>query len=381
MGPLKGVRVVDATRLLPGGFCTMLLSDLGAEVVKVEQPGLGDYMRLTPPVSDGPSPVHEMVNRNKLSIGIDLKKEEGRRVLRKLIARADVFVEGFRPGVIERLGFAFSRVKEFNPHIIYCSVSAFGHSNPLSSMPGHDINFQAMSGALSSSDVTHVPLVQLGDMCAGMYAAVGVLSALARTRKGGAVYIDVPIVQSLFSWLVIPVSAYLVTKMNPVQGHSLVFGSEAYYNIYRTSDGKHLAVAAIEDEFWHNLLKRLDLLELENLRQGSDEERSYVKKKLSEKFASGTRDEWARLLMHENTCVTPVLNIGEVLDAGWIRSSKVLTGSGGHPVLNMPISFHPAIAGNKRRAPTLGQHTNRIMERLGYTVSEVRKLKRAGAIE
>ncbi len=381
MGPLKGVNVVDATRLLPGGFCTMLLSDLGAEVIKVEQPGLGDYMRLTPPVGDGPSPVHQMVNRNKLSIGIDLKKEEGKRVLRKLIARADAFVEGFRPGVIERLGFAFPQVKEINPDIIYCSVSAFGQTSPLSSMPGHDINFQAMSGALGSSDATHVPMVQLGDMCAGMYAAIGVLSALARTRKRGAVYIDVPIVQSLLSWLVIPVSAYLVTKMNPGQGHSLVFGSEPYYNIYRTSDGKQLAVAAIEDEFWHNLLKRLDLLELENLRQGNARERSYVKEKLSEKFASRTRDEWARLLMHENTCVTPVLNIGEVLDTGWVRSSKVLTGAGGRAVLNMPISFNPAIAGHKRRAPTLGQHTNRIMERLGYSVSEVRKLKQVGAVE
>jgi crotonobetainyl-CoA:carnitine CoA-transferase CaiB-like acyl-CoA transferase len=381
MGPLDGVKVVDATRLLPGGFCTMLLSDLGAEVVKVEQPGLGDYMRLTPPVGDGPSPVHEMVNRNKLSIGIDLKKEDGRNVLRKLIAQSDTFVEGFRPGVNERLGFTFPQVKKVNPRIIYCSISAFGHASSMSSMPGHDINFQAMSGALGSSEATQVPLLQLGDMCAGMYAAIGVLSALARTQKAGAVYIDVPIVQSLASWLVIPVSAYLVTKLNPVRGHSLVFGSEAYYNIYKTSDKKYIAVAAIEDEFWHNLLEALGLLELERLRNGSSKERSYLKKKLKEKFASGTRDEWASSLMHKNTCVTPILNIGEVLDSEWARSSKLLTKAGGQAVLNTPISFHPEITGKKRRAPTLGQHTNRIMKSLGYTGSEVRKLKRMGAVQ
>lgn len=381
MGLLEGVRVVDVTRLLPGGFCTMLLSDLGADVVKVEQPGLGDYMRLTPPTGDGPSPAHGMVNRNKLSIGINLKAEEGKSVLRKLIARCDVFVEGFRPGAIERLGFSFSEVKKINPGIVYCSISAFGHTDTLSSMPGHDINFQAMSGVLGTSTGTRVPMVQLGDLCSGMYAAVGILSALARTKKGGPVYVDVPIVQSLVSWLVLPVSAYLVTKMNPRHGQSLLFGSEAYYNVYETSDGKHLAVAAVEDEFWHNLLKRLGLLNLESLRYGNARERLHLKRKLREKFVSRTRDEWARLLMRQNTCVTPILDISEVLDLEWAHSSRVLTDAGGDAVLNMPISFYPPIPGKKRRAPSLGQHTNRIMRQLGYSGSEVQKLKRIGIVQ
>jgi len=381
VGFLDGVKVIDATRLLPGGFCTMLLSDMGAEVIKVEQPGIGDYMRATPPTKNGRSPVHATVNRNKLSIGVDLKSREGKEVMRRLLRRADVFVEGFRPGAMSRLGFSFRAVRKVNPRIIYCSISAYGQDSKLSSMPGHDINFQAMAGTLAYSPGAEVPLLQLGDMTSGMYAALGILGALVNRR--GAVQIDVPIVGSLLSWMVIPASAYLATGRPPKEGHSLVFGSTPYYNLYRTFDGKYMAVAAIEQVFWRNLLEALGLPEMEHMRFGTPRERRRVTDALKRVFASKTRDEWARLLMHRDTCATPVLTVEEALTSDWAKSLSMLVEIGaGETLLNGPLKSKPAMRGGHfTKAPSLGEDTESLMRSLGYSKSQVDALKAKGAIE
>lgn len=380
MGWLDGVKVVDVTRLLPGGFCTMLLSDMGAEVYKVEQPGLGDYMRATPPTKEGKSPVHATANRNKLSIGIDLKKEEGKQVLRKLVRRSDVFIEGFRPGAMKRLGFSFREVRRINPRIVYCSISAFGQRSRHSSMPGHDLNFQSMGGSLGYSRRPEVPLAQLGDMVSGMYAALAILGALARGK--GAVYIDVPIVQALESWMVIPASSYIATGVSPSEGDSLVFGSDPYYNIFETSDGKHMAVAAIEERFWHNLVTELGIPEVEELRFGSQAQRAEVTKKLKQAFATKTRDDWARTLMWKETCATPVLTVAEALEGDWSRAFSMLTESKGNGrVLNNPLrSSVPMRSKPFTRAPSLGEHTDRLLKLLGYNRAQVSKLRSSRAV-
>lgn len=381
MGFLEGVTVIDATRLLPGGFCTMLLSDMGAEVVKVEQPGLGDYMRATPPTREGRSPVHATVNRNKKSIGIDLKSLKGKKVMRRLLRRADVFVEGFRPGAMPRLGFSFTQVKKVNPRIVYCSISAYGQGNPLSSMPGHDINFQAMAGTLAYSNGAEVPLLQLGDMASGMYAALGILGALSHHRK--AVFIDVPIVGSLLSWMVIPAAAYLATGRPPKEGHSLVFGSTPYYNTYRTADGRYIAVAAIEEIFWRNLVNALGVPELELKRFGTIEERTHVTSELKRVFATRTREEWAELLMKRETCATPVLTVEEALTSEWAKRLEMLIGVDGDDlVLNQPVRTMPKMRTRRfTRAPDLGTDTDVIMKGLGYSRGEAARLKEKGIIE
>jgi crotonobetainyl-CoA:carnitine CoA-transferase CaiB-like acyl-CoA transferase len=381
VGFLDGTRVVDATRLLPGGFCTMLLSDMGAEVVKVEQPGLGDYMRATPPTKDGRSPVHATVNRNKQSIGIDLKARAGRAVMRRLLKEADVFVEGFRPGAMARLGFSFADVKKVNPRIVYCSISAYGQENKLSSMPGHDINFQAMAGTLGYSSGPEVPLLQLGDLASGMYAAIAILGSLVRRR--GAVYLDVPIVASLLSWMVIPASAYLATGRHPEEGHSLVFGSTPFYNLYETSDGKSMAVAAIEPEFWRNLVTVLGVPELEHKRFGTSKETREVTLELKRVFLSKTRDEWADLLMSKDTCATPVLNVEEALTSGWAKNLEMLVElSRGETVLNGPLRARPSPRSMPfSRAPSLGEDTGKVMTFLGYSRKQVMALKARGVIE
>jgi crotonobetainyl-CoA:carnitine CoA-transferase CaiB-like acyl-CoA transferase len=381
MGFLDGIRVVDATRLLPGGFCTMLLSDMGAEVIKVEEPSLGDYLRATPPTRHGRSPVHATVNRNKLSIGINLKAKGGKEVMRRLLKEADVFVEGFRPGAMRRLGFSFTEAKKFNPRIIYCSISAYGQGNRLSSMPGHDINFQAMAGTLGYSPSSEVPLLQLGDLASGMYAALAVLGALARRR--GAVFIDVPIVPSLLSWMVIPASAYLVTGRPPTAGQSLVFGSTPYYSVYKTSDGKQVAVAAIEEAFWHNLVVALGVPQLEQKRFGTKRERLEVAATLGRIFATRSRDEWADILMRQDTCVTPVLGVGEALTSRWAKSAGMLVAlPNGDTVLNGPIKSEPAPRGRPfEPAPQLGKNTMSILKSLGYSNAQSARLKAAGSVE
>lgn len=381
MGFLDGIRVVDASRLLPGGYATMLLSDMGAEVVKVEQPGIGDYMRATPPTKDGESPVHATVNRNKLSIGLDLKVSEGKEVLRRLLRNADVFVEGFRPGAMKRLGFSFSQVRKVNPRIVYCSISAFGESSRLSQAPGHDINFQAMGGTLDYPRRAEVPLLQLSDMVAGTLAAVAILGALVGGKK--AVHIDVPIVQSLLSWSVVPVSAYLVSGKSPSQGHSLMFGSTPYYNLYRTSDGRYMAVAAIEDEFWHNLVTELGVPQLEHKRFGTLAQRREVASTLKREFATRTRDEWARLLTHEDTCATPVLSVEEALESEWARAASTLVQVKGNGLaLNSPIRSVPPMRGSPfAAAPSLGRDTGAVMKRLGYSRADVGRLKKQGVLE
>ncbi len=358
----------------------MLLSDMGAEVVKVEQPGLGDYMRNTPPTRNGESPVHHTANRNKLSIGIDLKAQAGKEILRKLIARSDVFIEGFRPGAVERLGFSFESVRKVNPKIVYCSISAFGQKSRHSNMPGHDINFQAMAGSLGYSKRPEVPLIQLGDMVSGTFAALGILAALVKRK--GAVFIDVPIVPSLLSWMVIPASSYLATGESPSEGDSLVFGSDPYYNLFRTSDGKYMAVAAIEERFWRNLVIELGVPELEGKRFGSERERREVTRTLRMVFSTRTRDEWAKLLMRKETCATPVLTVAEALNSDWSRALRLLSKvKGNGVVLNTPLRASTPIRSSQfTRAPSLGEHTDGLMRSLGYSRAEALRLKRAGVI-
>jgi crotonobetainyl-CoA:carnitine CoA-transferase CaiB-like acyl-CoA transferase len=380
VGFLDGIRVIDATRLLPGGFCTMLLSDMGAEVIKVEQPGLGDYMRATPPTRNGRSPVHASVNRNKLSVGIDLKQPKGREILTKLLPSADVFIEGFRPGAMRRLGFGFESVSKVNPKIVYCSISTYGQTGHLSSMPGHDINFQAMAGTLGYSSSPEVPLLQLGDLASGMYAALGILGALVERKS--AVFIDVPIVPSLASWMVIPASAYLATGHPPTKGHSLVFGSTPYYNLYRTSDGKYIAVAAIEDRFWRNLLNCIGAPELEHQRFGTLRERRDLASKLKSIFATKPRDEWAKLLMSKDTCATPVLTVEEALTSQWAKTSSLLAKASGETVINTPLRTRPrARSAPFTRAPGLGDDTDAIMSSLGYSKKQIDELRSKSVIE
>ena len=358
----------------------MLLSDMGARVIKVEEPGFGDYLRAAPPTRNGRSPLHSTVNRNKLSIGINLRSSEGKEVMTRLLRQADVFVEGFRPGVMARLGFTYEAVKKVNPRIVYCSITAFGQASELSPVPGHDINFQAMAGTLAYSPRAGVPQLQLADLAGGMYAALGILGALFGRK--GAVHIDVPIVASLLAFMVAPVSAFLATGQPPTEGHSLLFGSAPYYNLFETSDGKRMAVGALEEGFWNNLLEALGVPEMEGMRFGTQQERRKVAAAVARIFRTKTREEWAKLLMRKDTCTTPVLTVGEALTSDWGRNLSALLDVGGETVLNGPLRSRPPVRGRAlTKAPSLGRDTDALMRSLHYSRGQVQALRGKGAIE
>jgi crotonobetainyl-CoA:carnitine CoA-transferase CaiB-like acyl-CoA transferase len=247
-------------------------------------------------------------------------------------------------------------------------------------MPGHDINFQAMAGTMGYSSRPEVPLLQLGDLASGMYAALGILAALVKRKT--AVFIDVPIVPSLASWMIIPASAYLATGQPPKKGHSLVFGSTPYYNLYRTADGKYVAVAAIEDRFWRNLLNCIGAPELEHQRFGTLEERRALASRLKSIFATKSRDEWAKLLMHKDTCATPVLTVEEALTSQWAKTTSLLAKAQGETVINSPLITRPkARSASFTKAPGLGDDTEAIMKALGYSRRQVEDLRSKGVIE
>jgi crotonobetainyl-CoA:carnitine CoA-transferase CaiB-like acyl-CoA transferase len=248
-------------------------------------------------------------------------------------------------------------------------------------MPGHDINFQAMAGTLGYSRRAEVPLLQLSDTVSGTYAALAIAGALVERK--GAVFVDVPIVSSLLSWMVLPASAYLATGHPPKERGSLIFGSTPYYNLYRTSDGGYIAVAAIEQEFWHNLVEAVGARELEEKRFGTVEERREVTNGLRRIFASRTRDEWARLLAEKDACATPVLSVEEALTSGWGKAASLLVDvAGDGTVLNNPLRSRPKMRlAPFTAAPSLGRDTSLLMASMGYSKKDVARLKRLGVVE
>jgi len=238
-----------------------------------------------------------------------------------------------------------------------------------------------MAGTLGYSRRAEVPLLQLSDMVSGIYAALAIAGALIRRK--GAVLVDVPIVPSLLSWMVLPASTYLATGRPPREGDSLIFGSTPYYNLYRTSDGKYIAVAAIEQEFWHNLTEAVGAREFEQKRFGTIKERREVTRGLRRIFASRTRDEWAKLLMDKDTCATPVLSVDEALTSSWGNAASMLVEvAGDGTVLNSPLRSRPKMrSASFTAAPSLGRDTNSLMASMGYSQKEVTRLRRLGVVE
>ena len=252
---LEGITVLDFTRLLPGPFCTQLLCNLGADVIKIEDPKLGDYMRSVPPLVEGVSYPFLMVNRGKRSLAVDLKTPEGQEILRKLARRADVVVEQFRPGAMARLGAYYDGLAIMNPKLVYCSFSGYGQTGPYKDLPGHDINFQALAGILGVTGVRDdkrpaIPGVPVADLASGFNAALAILAALrTRDRTGRGEFIDVSIYDTAVTLMVLGLARFLATGEEPVPGETLLTGTFPFYNLYETKDGRWLSVAAVEPKF------------------------------------------------------------------------------------------------------------------------------------
>ena len=378
--PLTGIRILDLTRLLPGAYCTLLLADMGADVIKVEEPGAGDYMRWTPPLAGGQSALFNAINRNKRSVTLNLKADAGRDLLLRLVEGADVLVEGNRPGVMDRLGLGWEVVHARNPRLVMCSITGYGQDGPFASRAGHDLNYMATAGGLGLNgerDGPPVPpAVQVADIGGGgLQPAVAILGALVGVQRGGeGRWIDASMTDGAVSWLALALATHAGGE-TVARGHQRLSGRFACYRVYACKDGGYYSVAALEPKFWSALCGALERPELVDLQYSDD---SVVHVALEEMFASRTRLEWQRRLSALDACCEPVLDIDEVPSHPQIAARRLIetheTGVEVRPAIRLSEGWR------RRDAPRLGEHSKEVLAELGIDDSTLEELKTAGVI-
>jgi alpha-methylacyl-CoA racemase len=392
-GALEGVRVLDLSRLLPGGFCSLLLADFGAEVLKVEDTGMGDYVRWSPPYHEGAedsakSALFLSLNRGKRSIRLNLKEDAGREVLLQLAREYDVVLESFRPGVMDRLGVGWERLRYENPRLVYCAISGYGQDGPYTARSGHDMNYLGLNGLLGLTGEAHGPPVQsagqIADLGGGaLMAAFGILAALREREKSGqGQLVDVSMFDGSLSWLAMVAAKYLCDGVVPGRGDNELAGRLICYRPYECSDG-WVTLGALEPKFWQEWCRgigREDLIERQFERPGSD-----AHAEVERIFLERTRDEWRDFAAGHDCCLEPVLALDEALDSELVRAREMLVqidqpGTGGVDLLGVPVKLSRTPGAPAGPGPALGEHTDEVLEGLGYSPGELASLRDAGAV-
>jgi alpha-methylacyl-CoA racemase len=393
--PLEGLRVLDLTRLLPGGYASLVLADFGADVVKVEDTGMGDYIRWSPPYYEGAeqtarSALFLALNRGKRSIRLDLKNERGKAVLLRLVRSADVLLESFRPGVLDRLGVGYERLREENPGLVYCAITGYGQDGPATDRSGHDLNYLGLNGLLGLTGEPDGPPVQsagqIADLGGGaLMAVIGVLIALReRERSGRGQLVDCSMLDGSLSWLTLVAAEMLASGDVPRRGRLPLTGGIVCYRPYRCSDG-YVTLGALEPKFWVEFCRgvgRQDLLDHAFDPPGSEAHRA-----VAEVFASRTREQWRDFASRHDCCLEPVLDLDEALasEAVGAREMVVELAQPGaeRPVrlLGAPFKLSRTPAHPTRApGPALGEHTNEVLSAAGYSSEAIAALHEAGAV-
>jgi len=388
--PLDGVVVLDLSRLLPGPFCTQLLANLGADVIKVEHPDLGDYMRAVPPAIDDTSYPFLMVNRGKRSVAIDLRTEDGRKVLYRLAKKADVFVEQFRPSTVKKLKIDYPQIRRANPRIVYCSFGGYGRTGPYADKPGHDLNFEALAGILSVTAARQVgqpaiPGVPVSDLASALMAAFSIVASLhRRERFGGGEFLEVSIFDTSVSLMVLNLARYLGTGEVPLPGETIVTGMFPFYNLYETRDRRWIAIACVEPKFWRRLCELTGLEAHIGDQFVSGEVARATIGKMAERMRERTLAEWIAAFDGEDLPITPVQRLDEVVADPHLRARGLLPGVNvegrRRRVLAHPAKHHAAPARTPSKAPARGQHTDEVLRWAGYTAQQIRELQAEGII-
>jgi len=369
--PLAGVRVLDLTRLLPGPIAAMHLADLGADVIKIEDTGAGDYAI---------QPVRALVNRNKRGLRLDLKQPAGRDALLQLCRGADVLVEGFRPGVMARLGLGYDELAAANPKLVMCSISGWGASGPLRDLPGHDINYTALTGVADQmGGLSNLPI---GDLLGGSLTAVmGVLAALfdaARTGRGR--HVDIAIADGVLAHAVLPMAALAEHGHVQRPGEGALTGALACYGLYDTADDRQLAVGALERKFWDALcacLARPDLAPLH--RSGDAPTEARVRAELTAVFATQPLTHWAALFADVPACVTPVLRLDETLAHPHFQA-RGMAPAGRPARFGCPVQMTGFAPGTPRPAPRAGEHSDEVLAEAGFSAGDIAALRAGGVL-
>ncbi len=402
MMPLEGIHVLDLSRLAPGPFCTMLLGDLGADVLLVEAPPEALPGGVRPRQVDDPeaavrtgmqadrAAAYNALGRNKRSIVLNLRHDEARRIFYRLAETADVVLEGFRPGVVKRLGVDYETISGVNPRIVYCSLSGYGQDGPYAGMVGHDINYISIAGALGMigwpDGPPAIPLNIIADFAAGgLHAAYAILAALlARDKTGRGQYVDIAMSDGVIYLLALFVTQYLSTGEVPRRGGTPLNGGVPFYNVYQTKDSRWISVGSLEPHFFANLCRamgREDFIPLQNDAARRGEVFAYFR----EQFATKTRDEWFQILRETDICAAPVYGLDEALADPHNRHRGMVMEIE-HPTLGKvrqvgigtKLSDTPGAV--RSLAPRPGQHTEQVLAELGYDGGRITALKEAGTI-
>lgn len=401
-GALEGIRILELSRVGTAEFATMMLADMGADVLKVETPpsiappGFGS----SPPPGDEYKRAASYINRNKRSICLNLKDPRAQEIMHKLADESDALVEGFRPGVLQRLNCGYDTLSQRNPGLIYCALSGFGQDGPYKNYPAHDINYLSLAGVLNligrPDDMPAIPLNLIADYAgAALHAAVGVLLALiARQRTGRGQFVDVSYLDTSFALLAAapPFQAFLEGGMAPKRGAGVFSGNYAYYATYKTKDNKMISIGCTEPWLWHNLcdaISRPDLKKLEckpeDFSQPASEEHSQARAELQEIFNTRTRDEWYEMLTAADVCVGMVYEPPEVFSDPQLRHRGMAL-KVAEPELGEIMQVGPAIKlsdtpGSVRsKAPFIGQHTDDILRSLNYDDETMTRLREESVV-
>lgn len=384
MLPLSGIRILDLSRLLPGPFCTMLLADLGAEVIKIESPGIGDYMREIPPFVSEPRTGKKVgahyltVNRNKKSVALNFRSARGREILFRLGRDADVVVETFRPGAAQRWGIGYDALSAVNPRLVYCSLSGYGQTGPYRDRAGHDLNYIALTGLLAANGFADRPPVppaaQIADLSGAMYAAVAILAALiGRGKTGKGQYLDVSLFDAALAWTGTIIGGAFIAGEKIARGENQLNGGMACYNVYETQDGQFITIAAIEPHFWVAFCKAVAHEELIARQYAAD-----AIPDVAAIFQARSLDEWLALFQTIDACVEPVRDFADVFDDPQVKHRGLGIEVGGTKQIGSVFVF---ARDRITPAPMLGEHTRDVLRRIEIGEEEIRELEKAGVIK
>jgi len=391
VGLLKGLKMLDLSRLLPGPYCSLLLADLGVEVLKIEDSEQGDYMRRMGPSLKKDSAYFLALNRNKKSMILNLKTKEGKEIFYKLIDTYDILLEGFRPGVMDRLGIGYQELKSKNPRVIFCSLSGYGQNGPYKERSGHDINYIGLGGILEltgpkDGDPT-IPGTQIADIGGGgMMAAIAILAAIVhREKTGEGQYLDVAMHDGVISWLSIHAGRYFMDNELPKRGEMHLSGRFACYQVYPTKDGRHISLGALEPKFWKNFCQAIGREDLVLKQFIEGEERVQIIKEIRELFKTKTQKEWVEFFKNVDACLEPILSLGEVFQHPHVLHRKMVI-EYEHPVegkirqVGNPIKSSQFPFEIRTPSPAWGEHTTEVLKEIGYSEKEIKHFKEAKAI-
>ena len=380
MRALEGIKVLDLSRLFPGPYCSMILADLGADVLRIEDRRF-----------QGEGPGMPTVMRNKRHMTLNLKHPKGLEIFCRMARKADVLLEGFRPGVTERLGIGHEKMKQVNERLIYCSVTGYGQDGPYKDMVGHDINYLSFGGVLGLTGEPGrkpvIPPIQVADMAAGgMYAAIGILAALfVRQATGKGQYIDISMTDGIVAMLPFPASLLWGLGKIPRRGDTLLSGRFPCYSVYETKDGEYISIGALESRFWGELCRKLGREDYIPLQFDEGEKRGEVFLFLEKTFKGKTREEWMEDLKDLDVCIGKVLHLDEAFRDPQVVQRKMVTEfkdpkKGQMKLLSSPIKLSGTPPDIRQGPAEFGEHTEEVLKELGLGDAEVQQMKQEGAV-